>query len=210
MCAESSASAALRESENPISTQGNRYDYRSIVTGVTPAQPGLRVKVVQYADRLLLTNHTGETVTIYGYQHEPYARLLADGTVELNTRSRAYYLNQNFFGLIRVPPSASPTAPPDWVVVENRGELEWHDHRIHWMLPGIPPQVTNRSRRTKIFDWTVPISVGAEPAAIHGELFWVPEEDWAPLALFAGLGGLVAIVAVIVVLVRRRGVSEAW
>ena len=58
------------------------------------------MKVVQYADRLLLTNHTGETVTVYGYQHEPYARVLADGTVELNTNSPAYYLNQNFFGLI--------------------------------------------------------------------------------------------------------------
>ena len=65
---------------------------------MTPAEPGLRVKVVQYADRLLLTNHTGAIVTVYGYQHEPYARVLPDGRVELNTRSLAYYLNQNFFG----------------------------------------------------------------------------------------------------------------
>ena len=78
------------------------------------------------------------------------------------------------------------------------------------MLPGIPPQVTNRSRRTKIFNWVVPISVGAERAAIHGELVWVPEEDWAPLVLFAGLAALLAIIAVIVVLVRRRGGGEAW
>ena len=41
-CAESSESAALRESENPISTQGSKYDYRSIVTGVAPAESGLR------------------------------------------------------------------------------------------------------------------------------------------------------------------------
>ena len=205
-CAESSAGAALRESENPISTQGSRYDYRSNVTAVTPAQPGLQVRVVQYADRLLLTNRTGKMVTVYGYQHEPYARVLADGTVELNRRSRAYYLNQNFFGLIHVPPSASPTARPEWVVVDTGGELEWHDHRIHWMLPGIPPQVKDRSKRTKIFDWTVPISVGSEQAAIDGELVWVPEEDWAPLAEFGGvIAAALAVGAALLLRRRRRG-----
>ncbi len=220
--AESNAGAALRESENPISTQGSRYDYRSSVTAVTPAQPGLQVRVVQYADRLLLTNHTGKTVTVYGYQHEPYARVLADGTVELNARSRAYYLNQNFFGLIHVPPSASPTAAPQWVVVDTGGELEWHDHRIHWMLPGIPPQVKNRSKRTKIFDWTVPIRVGSRPAAINGELVWVPEEDWAPLVVFGAVVVVALAVGAVVLLRRRRagsgtraptgsiGPGEAW
>ena len=78
------------------------------------------------------------------------------------------------------------------------------------MLPGIPPQVTNRSRRTKVFDWTVPISVGTKPAAIQGELVWVPEEDWEPLALLAGVAGLLAIIAVIILLIRRRGGREAW
>ena len=155
-------------------------------------------------DRLVLTNHTGKTVTVYGYQMEPYARVLADGTVELNTRSRAYYLNQSFFGLITVPPSAAPTATPQWTVVNRTGQLEWHDHRIHWMLPGIPPQVTNRSKRTKIFDWTVPISVGAHRGAVYGELLWVPEEDWTPLLVFGALVALVIASAVVVLLRRRR------
>ena len=73
--------------------------------------PGLKLEVLEFADRLVLTNHTGKTVTIYGYQGEPYARVLADGAVEENVHSPAYYLNQNFYGDVNVP--ASPRrAPP--------------------------------------------------------------------------------------------------
>ncbi len=202
--AERALGSSLRESDNPLSDQVSRYNYRSDVTRVTPDLPGLNVRVVQYVDRLVLTNHTGKTVTVYGYQKEPYARVLADGTVELNSRSRAYYLNQSFFGLITVPPSATPTATPQWTVVNRTSQLEWHDHRIHWMLPGIPPQVTNRSKRTKIFDWTVPISVGTQRGVVYGELLWVPQEDWMPLLVFGALIALVIATAVVVLLRRRR------
>lgn len=205
---EGLSGATLRARDNPLSDQANRYNYRSNVTRVTPGLPGLQVRVVQYVDRLVLTDHTGKTVTVYGYQGEPYARVLADGTAELNTSSRAYYLNEGFFGLVAVPPSASPTATPKWTVVDRSGTLEWHDHRIHWMLPSVPPQVTNRAKRTKVFDWTVPIEVGAQRGTVDGELVWVPEEDWAPLALFAALIAL-ALAGVAVALVRRRRTRRA-
>ena len=122
--------------------------------------PGLSLEVLEFADRLLLTNHTGKTVTIYGYQGEPYARVLANGTAEQNTRSPATYLNTSFYGNVTVPASASPSAPPHWVVVDRTGQFEWHDHRIHWMSPLTPPQVKDKSKRTLIFDWQVPIRVG--------------------------------------------------
>jgi hypothetical protein len=50
--------------------------------------------------------------------------------VELNTCSPAYYLNQNFYGDVTVPSSASPSATPQWTVVDRTGQLEWHDHRF--------------------------------------------------------------------------------
>ena len=102
-------------------------------------------------------------MTIYGYQGEPYARVLADGTAEQNARSPATYLNQSFYGDINVPPQANAKAPPQWQVIDRTGQFEWHDHRIHYMSPAIPPQVKDQGKRTLIFDWKVPISVGAQP-----------------------------------------------
>ena len=197
-------SSVFKESGNPIDDQGSNYNYRSNITGVTPSVPGLRLEVLEFADRLILSNHTGSTVTVYGYSGEPYARVLADGTVEVNTSSPAYYLNQNFYAQVTVPPSASATAPPAWTVIDKTGQFEWHDHRIHWMSPVPPVQVKDKAKRTKIFDWQVPIRVGDRPAAIDGVLFWVPEEGtktpaWAIVALVA-----IAIAGLEIVLVARR------
>ncbi|HTB49896.1 MAG TPA: hypothetical protein VK701_02890, partial [Solirubrobacteraceae bacterium] len=129
------------EGENPINDQGSNYDYRSEITSISPKVQGLNVEVLEFADRLVLTNHTGRTVTVYGYSGEPYARVQPDGRTEQNLRSPAVYLNTNFYGNVTVPASASASAPPKWVMVDRSGTFEWHDHRIHWMSPVTPPQV---------------------------------------------------------------------
>jgi hypothetical protein len=194
----------VQESGNPINDQGSSYNYRSYVTSVVPHVPGLGLEVLEFADRLILTNHSGQTVTVYGYQGDPYARVLADGTVQLNTRSPAYYLNQNFYGEVTVPASASPTAPPHWVTVDRTGQLEWHDHRIHWMSPIPPAKVKDKNRRTLIFQWQVPIQVGARKGVIDGNLFWVPLADSStPVAAIVALVAI-AILGLLVVLYTRR------
>jgi hypothetical protein len=192
------------ESDNPISDQGSNYNYRSNITSVTPVAKGLSVQVLEFADRLLLTNHTGKTVTIYGYQGEPYARVLANGTAEQNVRSPATYLNTSFYGNVTVPPSASPSATAKWEVVDRTGQFEWHDHRIHWMSPLTPPEVKNKSKLTLIFDWQVPIEVGIRKGAISGELYWTPESSKASVGVIV-LGVAIALAGLLFVLfVRRR------
>ena len=179
---------STQESGNPINDQGSSYHYRTYITSITPKVPGLSVEVLEFADRLLLRNDTGKTVTVYGYSGEPYARVLPNGAAEQNKRSPAVYLNTNFYANVTVPPSASATAPPRWEAVDRTGQFEWHDHRIHWMSPVTPPEVKDTAKRTKIFDWTVPIRVGTQPGAIRGELFWVPESSSAPTgAIVAGI-----------------------
>src|ERR1700691_215582 len=168
------------ESGNPIEDQGSNYEYRSNITSVTRDVRGLNLEVLEFADRLILTNHTGKTVTVYGYEGEPYARVLADGTVEVNIDAPAYYLNQSFYAQVSVPASASSSAPPRWVVADRTGQFEWHDHRIHWMSPIPPARVRDKSRRTLIFDWQVPIQVGAQKGEVNGQLFWTPESSHAP------------------------------
>jgi len=194
----------IHESGNPINDQGSNYDYRSNITSVTPRVRGLSLEVLEFADRLILTNHTGKTVTVYGYEGEPYARVLADGTVEVNTDSPAYYLNQSFYAQVSVPASASSRVTPHWVVADRTGRFEWHDHRIHWMSPIPPAQVKDKSKRTLIFNWQVPIRVGTQMGDINGQLFWTPESSKAPTAVIVLGVAIVLLGLAFVLFVRRR------
>jgi hypothetical protein len=198
-------SSAAQESGNPINDQGSSFHYRSYVTGIEPKVAGLELQVLEFADRLLLRNHTGRTVTIFGYSREPYARVLGNGTVEVNKRSPAFYLNQSFYGAVTVPASASSTAPPQWSVVDRTGQFEWHDHRIHYMSPAVPAQVKDKSKLTKIFSWQVPIEVGTKMGIVNGQLFWTPEQGSStPVAAIVALVAIVLLALLVVVVVRRR------
>jgi hypothetical protein len=217
--ASTTASSPQGEAANPINDQGSSFDYRSNITAIAPRAPGLSVEVLEFADRLLLTNHTGKTVTIYGYEGEPYARVLANGTAEQNVRAPATYLNTNFYAQVTVPPIASSRAQPQWEVVDRTGKFEWHDHRIHWMSPVPPASVKDTSKRTLIFDWKVPIAVGTSKGAIDGQLFWTPENSKASLAvIILGIAITLAGLALVAVVRRRRGAAagvgaapkEAW
>jgi hypothetical protein len=206
--AAASPAPPASESANPINDEGGSYRYRSLITSVSPSTPGLGVQVLEFADRLLLTNHTGKTITIYGYSGEPYARVLANGTAEQNEHAPATYLNTNFYGDVNVPPSASPHAPVHWVVVDRTGQFEWHDHRIHWMSPVPPPQVKNKSKRTLIFNWHVPIQVGTRMGAVSGQLFWTPESSSASPVVIV-LGVVIVLAGLLLVFVVRRRRSRA-
>jgi LPXTG-motif cell wall-anchored protein len=204
--------SSTSENENPINDQGSSFHYRSEITFIAPDVRGLSIEVLEFADRLVARNHTGKTVTIYGYSGEPYARVQPNGTTEQNVRSPAVYLNTNFYGNVTVPPSAGASLPPKWVVVDRAGTFEWHDHRIHWMSPVTPPQVKDTSKRTKIFDWSVPIAVGAQKGVVDGQLFWVPDSSKAPVAAIVAI---VLLAIAFVLFVRRRRKSpphehEAW
>ncbi len=194
----------VTESGSPIEDQGSNYDYRTYITSVTPKVRGLSLEVLEFADRLLLRNNTGKTVTIYGYSGEPYARVQPDGAAEENMRSPAVYLNTNFYADVSVPASANANDPPKWVVVDRTGQFEWHDHRIHYMSPVTPPEVKDKSRRTFIFDWSVPIMVGTQKGTIDGELYWVPDSSKASTAAIAVFVALIALALGLVVFVRRR------
>jgi hypothetical protein len=201
--AQAAGEGAL-DSSSPLADQGSSSKYRSEITAVHPHVAGLSVQVLQFADRLALVNHTGKTVTVYGYSGEPYARVLADGTAERNARSPATYLNDSFYGEVAVPPQANARAAPQWQVIDRTGQIEWHDHRIHYTSPAIPTQVKDQSKRTLIFSWQVPISVGSTPGAVEGRLFWVPESSSAPLAAIV-VGAVIVLAGLALVwIVRRR------
>jgi hypothetical protein len=103
-----------------------------------------------------------------------------------------------------VPASADPKVAPEWKVVARDGRYEFHDHRMHWMGAQNPPQVTDASARTKIYDWKVPLRAGATAGAIDGTLFWRGSGGGPPTGAFVGLALIVVAAAATVVVVRRR------
>ena len=182
----------------------------SEVREVTPDVPGVSVSVLNRDDRLLISNTSQETVLVRGYENEPYARIKADGTVEVNERSPAHYLNEERNGDVPVPDHASAGAEPQWRQVSRSGRFEFHDHRMHWMGEGRPPQIQDTGERTKIFDYRVPIEIGGRPGAIAGTLTWTPSADGGlPLGAILAFAGLVIGGCVVVIVVRRRRSAPA-
>jgi hypothetical protein len=84
--AAGAALLALASASTAVAHQGNA-NYRSLIGAVTPPVPGVKLQVLNFDDRLALQNTSGKTIVIQGYNREPYARVLADGTVQVNQRS---------------------------------------------------------------------------------------------------------------------------
>ena len=55
--------------------------------------PGVKLQVLGFDSQFQLTNRSSQTVTVFGYDGEPYARILPNGTVEQNHLSPATYIN---------------------------------------------------------------------------------------------------------------------
>jgi hypothetical protein len=139
---------------------------------------------------------------VQDYKGKPYLRFGADGSVQVNTNSEAYYLNDDRFGDVPVPKGLG--SQPHWKLLSKTGRYDWHDHRIHWMSRTDPPQLKDKNARTHIFDWQVPIRVGSQPGAVSGSLSWVPPPSTLPagaiwILVVLTLGGIAAVV-----LLRRR------
>jgi hypothetical protein len=178
--------------------------YRSVVTAIAPPTDGLTARVIDHDDALLLVNDSGKTVVVLDEDAEPYARLLADGTVQVNRTSPMAGENHGddetasaprLYASIDVGPllahggeehtpgdeHAEPgSAPaddhaPDWSTLDRTGRIQWHDPRINLRGQGIPPQASDETRQTVVKEWRVPLLVAGEAADVLGTLSWVGE-----------------------------------
>jgi MYXO-CTERM domain-containing protein len=201
----------------------NSKDFRSELRALKPAPPGVSLRVVGRDRFLELSDSGGRTVLVKGYDNEPYLRFRPDRVVEVNTRSPSKYVNEDRYGLRPVPPSANSHAPPKWKAVSRDGAYTWFDHRIHYMSRDIPEQVKDPDKRTKVFDWRVPITVDGRPVAAVGTLYWDRSSGEGGsntaviVAIVCGAAALLVLLAVLGLRRRRRPAAaderepkEAW
>lgn len=154
-------------------------NYRSEIMSITPAAPGVILRIRDLGRRLELENRTTDDVVVQGYQGEPYLRVGPAGVFE-NVRSPSLYQNKITTGsaaLVQLPPEADPTAPPDWHRRGGGSTVSWRDHRVRWEGADPPAVRANPGiAQTVVPRWTVDLRKGADqaPIAIAGRISWVP------------------------------------
>jgi hypothetical protein len=163
-------------------------DVRSEVTGMTPSSDRVHAEVLGGDSFLHISVEPGTEVVVLGYEDEPYLRIDADGTVQVNDRSPARWLNERRLADVPVPASADPAAAPTWRTIGHGGSASWHDHRTHWMAPTRPEPPAR--------EWTVPLRVEGQPVTIDGRYAYVPPpapwQWWTAAAAFALVTTIVA------------------
>lgn len=163
-------------------------NYSARLSSVSPALPdGVTVQIVEFGNRLRLTNSSDLTVTVPGYEAEPYLRIGPDG-VARNDNSPATYLNQTRDGTTPLPERADAGAEPEWRAMTDETTYDWHDHRTHWMLDSLPPQVvSDPDGEQRIIEWTIPLLIGSQTYEVSGVLDWTPPPPgWVSYLLVVG------------------------
>jgi hypothetical protein len=189
-------------------TSADAQYYRSTVTQIRPAVPGLQVGV-DAQGRVSLVNHSGQTVVVIGYAGEDYLRIGPDGAQE-NTASVSSAINTRQ-GTDTLPPPAKAQGgaagrPAHWVTRSAQPSYTWRDYRVLWTGQQRPPIVLEDPHGVHtVSSWALNLRVGSTPVLVQGEVRWagIPWVDpgWA-LALSLLLA--VVLAAVLIVFLRRR------
>jgi hypothetical protein len=189
---------------------GGGVGYVSTVDSLRPPVLGVTARVLGGDDRLQLVNYSGKTIVVEGYDGEPFLRFTKSGVYE-NANSPTTYLSRarDQTG-VAVPTYASPGAVPAWRKAVQGSTFTWHDRRIRWTQPGLPPVVKAAPNETHlIFRWHVPAQADAKRFAISGYLGYAPlpkaaAEDGTGPWLVAGVVGATALALVAIGVGARR------
>jgi len=176
------ASAHLGDSPSADNFSGS-------VTSISPDLPsGITVEIIEFGNRLRLTNTSDETVAVPGYSAEPYLQIGPDG-VHRNENSPATYLNLSRDGTTPLPERVDPKADPSWARVSSEPVYEWHDHRTHWMSALLPPEVrADPESPHRVIEWTIPLQIDGATYEVSGVLDWTPPPPgWLSYLVLVGL-----------------------
>ena len=143
------------------------------LTSARTPLPGVSVDVLQgRLPGVLVTNTSGQPVTVGGREGEPFARVGPAG-VEVNLHS-ASWIDQLRFR--NQPPAEAddPTAPPDWQTVDTATRFAWLDTRAQYPHLVPPPAIADSGRARVLVTWSFPLASGTRRVAVTGRTRWVP------------------------------------
>lgn len=164
---------------------GGPHLYQSVIKGIEPPEAGrgVEVRMIDFDSQVEVINRSGKTVTVAGYEGEPYARIVSSGPVYLNARSPSMAPSNDRLGKTRPTGNEDAAAPPNWIKVGEGGRFRWFDRRTQFRKTGLPAAVTDETRRTLVWSWQIPIRVGRSPAEIRGDLIWLGRRPF-PTGIF--------------------------
>lgn len=144
--------------------------FLSVVDGIQPALPGVKVAITGRQDPIVLTNGTGRTLTVQGYSAEPYLRFDARG-VWMNLRSPNRWLDRpGWEAEAKLPAEADPTAPPQWKLLSVGHVWSWHDARIRWTGAFPTHIVPKGASRFAARNWEIGLLSIGRLHVLHGTL----------------------------------------
>ena len=146
--------------------------------------------------------------------------MLADGTVEVNTNSEAYYLNDDRYANVDGPEGARRDARAGRRSTRPGASSGTTTGCTGWRR-ATPPQVNDKDARTKIFDYRIPVDdrrrgAARSPARSSGRR--CPAAG-LPLGAIFAFAAIIIALCIAVVAVRRaagaagageRPAAEAW
>src|SRR6266536_3538000 len=172
-------------------------NYRTVVQGISPAIPGVQVRVVNGGNQLELVNRGAQEVTVLGYQNEPYLRVGPGGVFE-NERSPSTFSNRSTAAPQQIPEGYNASAEPQWRRISSQPVAVFHDHRAHWSGQATPAAVKQDPGKRQLVTptWQVPIKVGDKTSILSGSIEWLPgPSPWPWAAVVVALAALVLLVS---------------
>jgi hypothetical protein len=80
---------------------------------------------------------------------------------------------------------------------------------MHYGSEATPPQVKDTSKKTKVYDYEIPLRIDGKKGAIHGTLYWVGAASTSKLPfILVGILILVGGGAAVLFIRRRRGPED--
>lgn len=189
---------------------GSTQGFRTKILKIEPAGLPVAVKIID-GDQVRFENAGDKELLICGYEGKPgdcqeWVRIGPEG-VFVDRNSRTYFANKDDTKYGEIPSSAG--AKPKWELLRKRPPFfTSHDHRVHWMGIGLPPNVDPTDPTPqKVFDADLRFVYGNTEAVVKTRLEYIGGKTWFQRRgeqLFIVLGVALILTVFTIDYLRRR------